>query len=161
MDHVLIRDLDHLTGSAQAPALGYGIEMRERPGPLHKLGAFEDDRVWVQLRGGLFVARAVVKICWVGEYPDVGSVRMRTKGAPIHDVEAFWKGRARYGYAGVATLYREQWLPEPFWAGPRTYGYEWVQLEDEGKRSSWLDEKAPPRGGEGLSDRFRSWLAAR
>ena len=160
MDHVLIRRLEHLGGSRLAPALGYGIETRDRPGPLHKQGAFEDDRVWLQLHGGLFVARAVVKICWVGEYSDIGSVRGRTRGSPLYALDGFWKGRPRYGYAGVAALHREVWI-DPFWAGPRTYGYEWVLLENERKRSSWLDPKPPARGGEGQLDRFRSWLVAR
>ena len=160
MEHVLIRRLGHLTGSAAGPALRFGVEIRDRPGPLHKHGAFEDDGVWVQLRGGLFVARASVEICWVGEYSDVGAVRARTRGSPIHDVESFWKGRPRYGYAGVATLHRESWLERPFWAGPRTYGYEWVLLEDERKRASWLEPRPPPRGVQSLLGVFQGWLRA-
>ncbi|HLF69777.1 MAG TPA: hypothetical protein VI541_02340, partial [Actinomycetota bacterium] len=66
MEHVLIRKLDHLTGSATSPRLGFAVEARDRPGPAHKNGAFEGDVVWVQLHGGLFVARAKVKICWIG-----------------------------------------------------------------------------------------------
>ena len=67
MDHVLVRKLEHLTGSRRAPALGYAVETRDRPGPVHKHGAFPGDIVWVQLRGGLLVAKARVKLCWVGE----------------------------------------------------------------------------------------------
>jgi hypothetical protein len=160
VEHVLIRDLEHLTGSSSAPDLRFGVEIRDRPGPLHKHGAYEDDRVWIQLRGGLFVARATVRICWVGEYDDIGTVRTRTAGAPIHDVAAFWERRPRYGYAGVVTLHREAWI-EPFWAGPRTYGYEWVLLESDAKRASWLEPKAPPRGGEGLRDGYDRWLSSR
>ncbi len=160
MEHVLIRRLEHLTGTAAQPHLGFGIEARERPGPLHKSGAFEDDVVWIQLRGGLFVAKAMVEITWLGEYSDIRQVRGRTAGTPIHDVEDFWKGRARYGYAGVAALRRETWI-EPFWAGPRTYGYEWVRLEDAHKRASWLDPKPPPRGGGTLAERFAAWLSER
>jgi hypothetical protein len=160
VDHVLIRSLEHLTGSPGAPALRFGVEVRDRPGPLHKNGAFEDDTVAVQLHGGLFVARAVVKLCWVGEYSSVDDVRDRTRGSPLYQVEDFWKGRPRYGYAAVAELHHERWLDEPFWAGPRTYGYEWIRLEDEKKRRSWLDPKEPPRGGEGLRERFSSWLAS-
>jgi len=159
VDHVLIRHLEHLTGSADRPALAFGVEIRDRPGPLYKQGAFEADRVWIQLHGGLFVARASVRIGWVGEYSDVSAVRRRTAGAPIHDVDGFWTGRPRYGYAGVVTLEGETWI-EPFWAGPRTYGYEWVALADDRKRASWLDPKSPPRGGEGLRDRFAAWKAA-
>jgi hypothetical protein len=159
VDHVLIRRLEHLTGTAAQPQLGYGVEVRDRPGPLHKHGAFEHDAVWIQLLGGLFVARATVQITWIGEYSDIRQIRQRTADAPIHGIDDFWSGRARYGYAAVATLRREQWI-EPFWAGPRTYGYDWVRLEDEKKRGAWLDPKPPPRGGEGLADRFRAWLAA-
>jgi hypothetical protein len=138
------------------PSVRFGIETRERPGPLHKHGAFEDDRVWIQLHGGLFVARATVKICWIGEYSDVAAVRERTRGSPLFDIDSFWKGRSRYGYAAVATLHREAWI-DPFWAGPRTYAYEWVVLENEGKRSSWLEPKPPPRGKEGLRADFLAW----
>ena len=52
----------------------------------------------------------------------------------------------------------ERWI-EPFWARPRSYAYEWVLLENDKKRDSWLDPKPPPRGGEGLRSRFESWLA--
>jgi hypothetical protein len=161
VDHVLIRPLEHLSGSSTAPALAFGVETRERPGPLYKQGAFEDDAVWVQVNGGLFVSRAVVRISWVGEYSNVAEVRRRTHGAALSEDEAFWRGRPRAGYAGVVTLQRERWLDQPFWAGPRTYGYEWVVLENEAKEASWLDRKPPPRGGEGLLDRFLAWRSAR
>ena len=160
MDHVLIRKLEHLSGNLSRPTLGFGVELRDRPGPLHKHGAFEDDRVWVQLHGGLFVAAAVVKLTWVGEYSDIGAVRIRTREAALHGMDSFWKGRPRYGYAGVAALHRESWI-EPFWGGPRTYGYEWVRLEDDPKRDSWLEPKPPPRGGEGLRAQFGAWLRSR
>lgn len=160
MDHVLIRRLEHLGGTRERPSLRFGVETRDRPGPLHKAGAFQNDRVWVQLHGGLFVARATVKITWVGEYSDVRSVRDRTRGSALHDMDEFWRGRPRYGYAAVAELDRESWI-EPFWAGPRTYGYEWVLLDDEKKATSWLERKPPPRGGEGLLESFRGWLADR
>lgn len=161
MEHVLIRKLEHLAGTGGAPALRFGVEVRERPGPLHKLGAFPEEPVWVQLHGGLFVARAVVRLCWVGEYSSIADVRARTRGSPLLDMDDFWKGRPRYGYAAVAELERERWLDQPFWAGPRTYGYEWIRLEDDKKRKAWLEPKEPPRGGEGLLRQFRTWLAGR
>lgn len=155
MDHVLIRRLEHLAGTAEAPALAFGVETRDRPGPLFKLGAFPDDPVWIQLHGGLFVARATVRISWVGEYSRIEEVRARTRGSPLHDLDGFWTGRPRYGYAGVVTLQRESWV-EPFWAGPRTYGYEWVLLENDRKRATWLERKPPPRGSQGLLESFRA-----
>lgn len=160
MDHVLIRKLEHLTGTAGAPKVVFAIETRDRKGPAHKQGAFPDDTMWVQLHGGLFVAKARVKIAWIGEYSNVREIRSRTKGAPIYEVEDFWARRPKFGYAAVAQLQSEQWI-DPFWAGPRTYGYEWVILEDEKKRSSWLDPKEPPRGGEDLRAEFDRWRAAR
>jgi hypothetical protein len=159
MEHVLIRKLEHLAGTGGRPALGFGVEVRERPGPLHKQGAFSDEPVWVQLRGGLFVARAMVRLCWLGEYSSIADVRDRTEGSPLRDMDEFWKGRPRYGYAAVAELERERWLDEPFWAGPRTYGYEWIRLDDDKKRKAWLGPKEPPRGGEGLLRQFRAWIA--
>ena len=161
MDHVVIRRLEHLTGSASAPRIGFAVEMRDRKGPAHKAGAFDRDLVHVQLHGGLFVARAMVKICWIGEYSRIDEVRARTRGVPIHDVDDFWQGRPRIGYAAVAQLIQERWLPAPFWAGPRTYGYEWVVLDDDAKRRSWLEPKEPPRGGQSLKGDFERWLAAR
>ncbi|MGH2725547.1 MAG: hypothetical protein ACRDKS_01080 [Actinomycetota bacterium] len=160
MEHVVIRKLEHLTGTSAAPKIGYAVETRDRKGPAHKTGAFEGDVVHVQLNGGLFVARAVVKIGWIGEYYGVDEVRVRTRGS-LRAMDAFWTGRPRVGYAAVAELAQEHWLPAPFWAGPRTYGYEWVVLSDDAKRASWLDPKDPPRGGEGLLAEFEVWLAAR
>ena len=160
MDHVLIRRIEHVTGTAGTPSLAFGVETRDRPGPLYKAGAFQDDVVWIQVHGGLFVARALVRICWVGEFAEIASVRARTAGSALRGIDDFWAHRPRYGYAGVVTLERESWI-EPFWAGPRTYGYEWVLLDDPKKRSAWLDPKPPPRGGEGLRDAFAAWLAAR
>lgn len=157
MEHVLIRSLEHLTGTKGAPRLGFAVEVRDRKGPAHKHGAFEDDGVWIQLHGGLFVAKAKIKICWVGEYSRIDDIRKRTGTSPLHDVESFWVGRPRPGYAAVAELKNEVWVP-PFWAGPRTYGYEWVVLESDGKRTSWLDKKEPPRGGDTLRQDFEEWL---
>lgn len=158
MDHVVVRSLEHLTGEAGKPALGFAVETRDRPGPAYKEGSSPDDVVWVQLDGGLLVAKARIRIGWVGEYASVDEVRARTAGSALHDLDAFWRGRPRYGYASVASLQHEAWLDDPFWAGPRSYGYEWILLENEKKRSSWLDPKPPPRGGEGLRGRFEAWL---
>jgi hypothetical protein len=158
MDHVLIRKPEHLTGSARAPALGFAIETRDRPGPVHKNGAFEGDTVWVQLHGGVFVAKAKIRICWIGEFSKIAEVRVRTRGSAIHDVDSFWTGRPKYGYAAVASLMAESWI-DPFWAGPRSYGYEWVILDDDKKRSSWLDKKPAPRtSGEDALMKFRYWM---
>lgn len=158
MEHVVIRRLEYLTGSADRPALGYAVETRDRPGPAFKNGTSPGEEVWVQLHGGLFVAKAKIKLGWVGEYGGIDSIRRRAAGSTIQDIEDFWKGRPRFGYAVVASLEQERWI-EPFWAGPRTYAYEWVVLEDDKKRSSWLEPKEPPRGGGKVLDEFKAWLA--
>lgn len=155
-EHVLLRKLEHLTGSAQAPRLVYGVETRESAGPLHKHGAFPDDLVWIKLQGGLVIGKAKVKICWIGEYSKVSEVRARTRGAPVHDVDSFWAGRPKAGYAAVAELAYERWV-EPHWVGPRTYGYEWVVLDNDSKKKSWLEDKPVPRGGADLLERFLAW----
>lgn len=157
MDHVIVRKLEHLTGTSDRPALGFAVETRERPGPAFKTGTSPDEGVWVQLHGGLFVAKARVRLGWVAEYGGIDSVRVRTRGSAIHDLDDFWKGRPRLGYAVVASLQHEKWV-EPFWAGPRTYSYEWIVMDDEKKRSSWLEPKEPPRGGAGLVEQFQAWL---
>jgi hypothetical protein len=155
VDHVLIRKLEHLTGSKSAPRLGYAIEARTTPGPAYKAGAFPHDVVWIKLHGGLVVGKAQIELAWVGEFSSISEIRRRTRGSPIHDLTAFWTGRPKVGYAVVAELMGERWV-EPHWAGPRTYGYEWVVLDDK-KRASWLEEKPPPRGGEDLLKQFREW----
>ena len=158
MEHVAIRKLEHLTGSAKAPAVGYAVETRERPGPAHKEGAFEGDVVYLQLVGGLIVAKAKVQIGYVMEYSNIEEVRRRTQGSALHGVAEFWKGRPRYGFAALASLTDEVWVT-PYWAGPRTYAYEWVVLDEAKKRASWLDKKDPPRGDAAdLTSRFRRWL---
>jgi len=160
VDHVLLRKLEQLTGSSRAPQIGYAIETRDRPGPAHKNGAFPNDGVWIQLRGGLFVAKARIELCWSGEYSHINEVRSRTKGSPLYDLIAFWGGRPKYGYAAVASLRHESWI-DPFWAGPRSYGYEWVLLEDDKKRTSWLDRKPPPRTKDDLTKTFEDWKATK
>src|SRR5688572_7688147 len=150
-EHVVIRALEHMTGSSERPSLRYAIETRDRPGPAFKEGVYSDDVVWVQLRGGLFVAKATVKIAWKGEYSRIDEIRRRAPDAAMP--ESFWTGRPRAGYAIVAQLQAERWI-EPFWAGPRTYQYEWIVLESDAKRTSWLDQKEAPRGGEGLKGDF-------
>src|SRR5436309_11144183 len=161
MEHVIIRSLEHLTGTAQSPSIGFVVEIRDRPGPAYKEGTSPEDVVWIQLHGGLFVARARIKLGWVGEYSNVAQVRDRTRShGALFGLDSFWHGRPRYGFAAVASLEHERWI-DPLWAGPRSYGYEWVVLESEKKRSSWLDPKPPPRGGEELLERFRRWLSAR
>jgi len=161
VEFVVIRELEHLTGTKDAPSLGFAVETRDRPGPVYKEGTSPDDVVWIQLRGGLFVGRAAIELGWVGEYANLDQVRQRTRShPPLHGLDTFWRGRPRLGYAAVAALRSERWV-EPFWAGPRSYGYEWVVLENERKRGAWLDPKPPPRGGEGLLDRFRTWLGER
>jgi hypothetical protein len=154
-EHVQVRALEHMAGSAERPLIAYGVETRDRPGPAYKAGVFSDDVVWIQVRGGLLVAKAAVKIAWRGEYSRIDEIRRRVNDP--HLPESFWAGRPRAGYAVVADLHQARWV-DPVWAGPRTYGYEWIVLEDGAKRKGWLDPKSPPRDGEGL---FAEFLAAR
>ena len=160
MEHVVIRKLEHLTGSARAPAIGFAVETRDRPGPAHKEGAFEGDVVYTQLHGGLMVAKARVRIGTVMEYSNIEEVRRRTKGSALYDAAEFWKSRPRYGFAALAELGDETWIP-PYWSGPRTYGYEWVVLDEPKKKASWLDKKEPPRGeAADLPVKLRRWQNA-
>lgn len=159
-EHVVIRKLEHLTGSATAPRLSYAVETRESPGPAHKHGAFPEDIVWIKLHGGLVVGKAKVRICWVGEYSNIAEIRARTSGSPLFDVSTFWAGRPKAGYAAVAELAYERWL-DPFWAGPRSYGYEWVILDSDRKKATWHEKKEPPRSGEALIEDLKRWMAAR
>lgn len=154
-EHIQVRSLEYFVGSEERPVFGLGMEARDRPGPAYKAGVYSDDVVWIQLHGGLFVAKATVRIAWRGEYSRIDELRRRANDASLP--ESFWAGRPRHGYAVVAFLQQARWI-EPFWAGPRTYGYEWIVLEDDAKRKSWLEEKPPPRGGDGLRKDF---LAAR
>lgn len=160
MEHVIVRRLEHLTGTVEQPALGYAVEVRDRPGPAFKGGTDPGEVVWVQVHGGLIVARAEIELGWVAEYAGIDEVRRQTRGSALHDIEDFWRGRARVGYAVVAKLRRERWI-EPFWAGPRSYAYEWILLESEKKRSTWVDPRDPPRGGEALRAAFEAWKRER
>jgi hypothetical protein len=72
VEHVIIRRLEHLTGTAERPVLGYAVETRDRRGPAFKNGTSPGEDVWVQLRGGLFVARAKIQLGWVAEFSNVG-----------------------------------------------------------------------------------------
>lgn len=157
-EHVVIRDLPLLRGGTDAPHLAVAFETRDRPGPAYKTGVYEDDEVWVQLHGGLFVAKADVKIAFRGEYSKIDEVKRRVAGEGLP--EKLWEGRPRAGYCIVAWLRNERWI-EPFWAGPRTYQYEWIVLEDARKRASWLEPKDPPRtGATDLKERFLRARAA-
>ena len=159
MEHVLIRKLEHLTGTSGAPRWGYAVETRASAGPAHKHGAFPDDTVWLKLHGGLVVGKARVKIAWIGEYSSIAEVRARTRGSLLHDVIPFWSGRDKSGYAALAELVGERWV-EPHWAGPRTYGYEWVLLDSDKKKATWNEAKPVPRGGEDLLRDFLAWREA-
>lgn len=155
-EHVVIRNLEHLTGSSAAPNLQYAIETRAGAGPVYKNGAFPGDVVWIKLHGGLVVGKAQIRLAWVGEFSSLGEIRARTRGAAIHDIAGFWEGRPKVGYAVVAELQSERWI-EPRWQGPRTYGYEWVVLDGDKKRATWLEDKPPPKGGGALQDAFLAW----
>ena len=41
MEHVLVRKLEHLTGSKEAPSLGFAVEARDSAGPAYKEGSVE------------------------------------------------------------------------------------------------------------------------
>jgi hypothetical protein len=150
-EHVQIRALELLAGDASRPMLRVAFETRERPGPAFKQGVFSDDTVWIQLAGGLMVGKARVRESWRGEYSRLDELRRRLSDVQL--AEELWTGRPRAGYAVIARLDQERWI-EPEWQGPRSYGYEWVTLENDAKRKSWLDVKPPPRGGEGLREQF-------
>lgn len=158
-DHVLIRKLEHLAGNERAPAFRYAVETRASAGPAYKSGAFPGDVVWLKLHGGLVVGKAQIKIAWVGEYSALREIQARTPGSDIQNDPSFWAGRPKFGYAVVGELQNERWL-EPKWQGPRTYGYEWVVIDSDKKRASWLEEKAPPRGGAELLQSFLDWKKA-
>jgi hypothetical protein len=158
MDHVVIRKLEHIAGSSRAPQIEFAVEARDRPGPVHKRGAFPDEEVWIQVNGGLYVAKARIELCWLGEFSSIGEVRTRTRGAPIYEMADYWKGRPRFGYAAVASLKHEKWIT-PFWGGPRTYGYEWVLMDSDKKHATWLNKRDAPKGGSDLLQKFTARFA--
>lgn len=149
-EHVQIRALEHVRGDEEKPKFVVALETRDRPGPAFKAGVYSDDDVWFQLRGGLMIARGKVVQSWRGEFSRLDEIRARCEDA--HLPESFWQGRPRAGYAIVARV-NARWI-EPYWAGPRTYGYEWIVLEGDSKRKTWLEDKPPPRGGESLREEF-------
>jgi hypothetical protein len=150
-EHVQIRALEMLRGDESRPLLRVALETRDRAGPAYKQGVFSDDEVWIQLAGGLMVAKGRVRDSWRGEYSKIDELRRRLADVPIPEV--LWEGRPRAGYAVIARLSDERWI-SPAWMGPRSYGYEWVTLENDSKRKTWMELKEPPRGGEGLQARF-------
>lgn len=152
-EHVQIRALEHLVGDGDRPLLRVALETRDRPGPAYKHGVFSDDVVWIQLDGGSMIAKARVRESWRGEYARLDELRKRLADVPLP--EALWEGRPRHGYAVIARLDQERWI-QPVWSGPRSYGYEWVTLENDQKRASWLQEKPPPRGHDDLLARFEA-----
>ena len=158
-DHVLIRKIEHFAGNERAPALRYAVETRASAGPVYKHGAFPGDVVWIKLHGGLVVAKAEIKIAWVGEYAALREIQARVPGSAIQNDPSFWAGRPRFGYAVVGELQNERWL-EPQWQGPRTYSYEWVVMDSDKKAKTWFEDKPPPRGGEDLLKRFLDWKSA-
>jgi len=158
-DHVVIRKLEHLAGNERAPSLGFAVETRATAGPAFKNGAFAGDVVWVKLHGGLLIAKATIKIAWVGEYSSLREIQPRTQGSAIATNPSFWAGRPKFGYAVVAELQNERWL-EPTWQGPRTYGYEWVVMDSDKKKKTWFEDKPAPRGGDELLQQFLDWKTA-
>lgn len=150
----MLFDPEHLTARDGRPDVPVAIETRDRPGPAFKHGVFNDDIVWIRM-GPLLVAKATVGIAWKGEYAFLREVRKRTKGTPFHDLDDFWSGRPKVGYAVVAELRKPKFLDEPALAGPRTYGYEWIVLESETKQETWLTRQPPEPKDAQLVERFR------
>lgn len=158
MDHVVIRDPEHLSARDGRPLLTVAVESRDRPGPAYKHGVYDGDVVWVRM-GPLLVARAEVKIAWRGEYAMLGELRNRTKGTELFALDAYWTGKPKVGYAVVATLHKARFLSEAMLAGPRTYGYDWIVLENEHKEDTWLETRPPEPKDEPLVERFRAMVA--
>ena len=155
-EHVIIRKLEHLAGNERTPALRFAVETRSTPGPVFKHGAFAGDVVWIKLHGGLVVAKAEIRIAWVGEYSALREIQARTPGSAIQNNASFWAGRPKFGYAVVGELQNERWV-DPKWQGPRTYGYEWIVMDSDKKSKTWFEDKPAPRGGEELLNRFQAW----
>lgn len=153
MDHVVIFAPEHLRSRNGRPDLSEAVETRDRPGPAFKLGVGPDETVWIRM-GPLLVAKAKVRLAWSGEYAGLDEVRRRTSGA-LHDLDDFWAGRPKVGYAVVAALKDVYFLKEPSLAGPRTYGYEWIVIESDKKADTWLTRRPPEDKDAPLVERFR------
>lgn len=136
------------------PNVTMAVEARDRPGPAYKQGVFPEDVVWIRM-GALLVAKASVRIAWKGEYALLRELRERTKGTGLYGADSFWAGKPKIGYAIVAHLKDQRFLPEARLAGPRTYGYDWIVLENERKRDTWLETRPPEDKDRELVRRFR------
>lgn len=159
VEHVVIFAPEHLAARDGRPDVPLAIEARDRPGPAYKHGVFSDEEVWIRM-GPLLVAKAAVKLAWKGEYAFLREIRDRTEGTYLYDLEPFWSGKPKIGYAVVAELKDARFVAEPSLAGPRSYGYDWIVLENEKKHQTWLTKRPPEPKDAELLARFRG-LAAR
>jgi len=159
VDHVVIMQPEHLQARDGRPRVTVAVEARDRPGPAFKQGVYPDDVVWIRM-GPLLVARATVKIAWKGEYAFIRELRDRTKGSELQHDDDFWQGKPKIGYAVVATLQNARFLPEPALAGPRTYGYDWVVVENDRKRETWLTKRPPEPKDAPLVERFNELVSS-
>lgn len=158
MDHVVILAPELVSSLGGRPNVPVALEARDRPGPAYKEGVYADDVVWIRM-GPLLVAKASVKIAWKGEYAMLRELRERTKGSVLHASDSFWAGKPKVGYAVVAQLKNQRFLPEAKLAGPRTYGYDWIVLENERKRETWLETRPPEEKDRDLVKRFKELTA--
>lgn len=154
VDHVVIFAPEHLAARDGRPKITVAIEARDRPGPAYKHGVYDGDVVWIRM-GPLLVAKAAVAIAWHGEYAVLRELRDRTKGTELYGLDSFWTGKPKVGYAVVAQLEHARFLAEAKLAGPRTYGYEWIVLENDRKRDTWLTPRSPEDKDATVVRRFR------
>lgn len=151
----MILDPEHVSARDGRPAMTVAVEARDRPGPAYKHGVFPDDVVWIRM-GPLLVAKATVRIAWKGEYAFLRELQQRTRGTELEGLASFWQRKPKIGYAVVATLTDARFVREPALAGPRSYGYDWIVLENERKRETWLDLRPPEPKDAELVSRFRT-----
>ena len=145
---------EHLSARDGRPNLTMAVEARDRPGPAYKHDVLSDDVVWIRM-GPLLIATARIKLARKIEYAFTKELRERTKGSELYDLDAFWSGKPKIGYAVVAELKEARFLPEPALAGPRTYGYDWIVLENERKHETWLTRRPPEGKDRDLVARYR------
>lgn len=158
MDHVVIFEPHHFKSVKGRPDLTVAVEARDRPGPAFKEGVFPDDTVWFRM-GPLLVAKATVKIAWKGEYAFIRELRKRTEETELANDEAWWLRRPKIGYAVVAQLTQARYLSSAKLGGPRSYGYDWIVLDSESKRKTWLNLREPEPKDADLLRRFRELTA--
>lgn len=143
MEHIVIRRPEYVAGSKSNPELTVFVQTNIRGPPTPRVERLmKGQMVWMKWSGGPIVGRSKILSWEQGKIKngDIDEVKGQIEGTGLSKLDEYWGHIKKKGdsYFLILRLSDPQMLDHTIKPRARSYGSDWIYIDTEERRESWL-----------------------